>query len=103
MNTITVNDGLSSWEINGNEAIQAHLKSVLGGRFFSVTFNKKNGEERVINGSFNMEKLINGNGSPRPENIVPVYDRKTLAIRSFDIERLKSIECGNIVITGMAA
>jgi len=102
-NKMLVSDGIDTWEVNGNKAIQENLKQVLAGRFFKVTFNKADGSERVMNCRMGVHKFVKGTGQPKPDNIVTVYVPSLEQYRSFTLDRLKSISCGAIEIVAEAA
>lgn len=67
------------------------FKSVVGGRFFSVTFLKRDGTIRKLNGRLGVTKHLKGCDRTIPDNIVVVYDLQAKGYRSFDITRLLTI------------
>ena len=102
-NKVMVSDGVDTWEVSGNDAIQANLKRVLAGRFFKVTFDKADGSERVLNCRMGVHKHIKGTGSEKPDNIVTVFVPSLKTYRSFTLDRLKSITCGAVEVIAEAA
>lgn len=82
------------------------FKELVGTKFFTVTFYKKDGTPRVMTGRLGVSKGVKGTGKPKPDNIVTVYetgynrDAKTgrfnkqgfQCFRSFDINRLVSVK-----------
>lgn len=79
---------------------------LVGSKFFTVTFYKKDGTLRKMQGRLGVKKGVKGTGAPKPDNIVTVYevnsnrDAKTgkftkagfQQFRSFDVDRLVSVK-----------
>ena len=63
----------------------------------AVVFEKKDGTERAMKCTLDMGRVPEedhpkGTGKPGPENIVKVYDVEKEGWRSFDIDRVMSID-----------
>lgn len=83
---------------------KAQLKEIVGNRFFTVTFYKKDGSTRVLNGRLGVSKDVKGTGRVKPDHIVTVYENKPGRdnkgrftsnqgqYRSFDLNRVISIK-----------
>lgn len=80
------------------------LEDMVGGRFFHVTFIKKDGSVRNMNARLGVKKYIKGTGTtsntPRPANIVTVFDMKVKQYRAFDLDRVYNVVQGNRVMFG---
>ena len=77
----------------------AQFKELVGSKFFSITFYKKDGTKRTMNGRLGVTKYVKGTGKPKPNSIVTVYEVNKRQYRSFDISRLISVKTkGNEVI-----
>ena len=73
----------------------ATIKDVLNsanGTFIAVTFVKKDGTVRVLNGRTGVKKYVVGGGKPSPDNIVKIFDVKAKGYRSFDVSRVTSVK-----------
>jgi len=79
------------------------LQQMVGGRFFHVTFVKKDGTVRQMNGRLGVTKYIKGGTGTtinRPDNIVTVYDMQAKGYRAFDLDRVYSVWQGDRVMFG---
>jgi len=75
---------------------------VKDGRIFSVTFTKKNGEERVMTARLGVKKGINGKGmkySARSRNMLPVFDMQKNAFRMINCDTVTRIKAQGDVLT----
>jgi hypothetical protein len=71
------------------------------GKFFSITFEKKDGTIRTINGKDRYERLIKGTGSPattalREAGFKSAIDRNKESWFSFQPAKVKTFKCGQI-------
>lgn len=48
---------------------------LVGNRFFSVSFTKRDGSLRSLTGRLGVRKYIKGSGRPLPENLLLVWER----------------------------
>ena len=62
------------------KAIVAETK----GRIFTVTFIKKNGEQRVMNCRTGVTKHLRGGTKTTPDSLITVYDVQNRGYRCFD-------------------
>lgn len=72
---------------------------VRGGRIFSVTFIKKNGEKRVMTARMGVKKGVSGEGmkySPRERGLLPVYDMQKGAYRMISASTIMSVRCDGV-------
>ena len=78
------------------------LENMVQGRFFHVTFVKRDGTVRKMNARLGVTKHLKGAGttSNKPDNIVTVYDLKASGYRSFDLTRVYRVTQGNRVMFG---
>lgn len=67
------------------------LVSAKGTRFATVTFTKKDGSERVINGLFTPTSKILGTGRPTPDHLVAIWS-PTDGWRSFRADAVIEIK-----------
>lgn len=85
------------------------LQDMVGGRFFHVTFVKKDGTVRQMNARLGVKKYLKDRGEAtttihtRPPNIVTVYDMGKKGYRAFDLDRVYSVWQGNKVKFGAKA
>ena len=82
--------------------IQTIEALVKGGKIFSVTFVKKNGETRVMNARMGVSKGISGSGmkyNARERNLLPVYDMQKGAYRMINANTIKSVRCQGTELT----
>ena len=80
----------------------ATIKDVLNkanGTFVTVTFIKKDGTIRVLNGRTGVKKYVVGGGKPSPDNIIKIFDVSAIGYRSFDVSRVLSIKARKNVYT----
>lgn len=78
------------------------LKDLVGGKFFFVRFEKKDGTIREMTCRRKVKAYVKGGGVPASENIIRVWevakDRKGAeAYRSFDIDRVIEVHFGGKV------
>ena len=71
------------------------------GRFFSLTFEKKDGTVRTINGKNRYDRLIKGTGSPATDALKQAgyksaVNRNADGWFSFMPEKVKEFKCGAI-------
>ena len=69
---------------------------VRGGKIFSVTFIKKNGEERVMTARMGVRKSVTVIGmkyDARSKGLLPVYEMQKYAYRMIIAETIKSVRC----------
>lgn len=82
------------------EDIPTLLKTIPNGSIFSVTFIKKNGEERLMNCRKGVRKYLNPNPSrPRPEmppEEITVYDLKNKGYRMFNMNTTTKIKACHV-------
>lgn len=62
------------------------------GKFFTVTFTKKDGSERVLNGRINVSKHLKGGDRKVSEDYLVVYDIKNGGYRSVNKNTIKSVK-----------
>lgn len=68
------------------------------GKFFSVLFVKKNGEERLLNGRIGVVgKLKGGKSSVNYDKFLSVYDVQIGGYRSVNKETIKEVKFGGKV------
>jgi len=87
--------------INSSEA--KRLIKATKGKFFTVTFTKKDGTERVMNARLGVKQYLRGGKlpyDPEPKNLIPVWDpnahKKTNnGYRMINIDTLTNLKIGN--------
>ena len=78
------------------------IRKLVGNRFFTATFVKKNGELRVLNGRLGVKKGVKGVGKKFNDvdyNLLTVYDLKKKSFRTIALDRLVEIKTKGKVIT----
>ncbi len=84
------------------------FRKLVGDKFFTVTFIKKNGEERVMNGRLGVHKHTKGGTlkyNPAKRNMVVVFDRNAVGAhgpndtgyRMLNLNALKKLSIGGKV------
>ena len=83
------------------------LYNMVGGRFFHVTFLKKDGTIRHMNARIGVKKYLKHTVNHDPKNahptVVTVYDMKKRAYRAFDLDRVYNVRQGKKVKFGKQA
>ena len=82
-----------NFNINKNQA--QLLMSASKGTIFTVTYLKKDGSTRVLNGRSGVTKDVNGNGlryDPAKKGLVPIYDLKAKGHRMVNLNTVKSLK-----------
>ncbi len=79
----------------------AALIEATKGKFFSITFAKKDGTIRTINAKDRFDHLIKGTGSPatealRQEGYMFAVNRNTKTFFSFKPEKVLRFKCGSV-------
>lgn len=82
-----------------NSIVQKQISDLLrsqNGRFVSVTFYKKDGTKRLLNGRLNVQKHLRGGSSTTAHvaNLVTIWDRQKLAYRSVNLETVELVRAG---------
>ena len=70
-------------------------KIVSGGKIFTVTFTKKNGEKRVMNARTGVSKGVTGKGmsyNPVSKNLLAVYDMQKRDYRMINCNTIEEIK-----------
>ena len=75
---------------------QAHLLMLASkGTTFTVTYIKKDGSTRVLNGRSGVGKYVNGKGlkyDPAKKGLLPIYDMQIDAHRMINLHTVKSLK-----------
>jgi hypothetical protein len=69
------------------------------GKIFSVTFIKKNGKKRTINGRLDVEKFVTGKGlafDPKKKGLIVVFDLQKNDYRMLNLKAITHFRCGAI-------
>jgi len=64
------------------------------GKFFTVTFIKKDGTERTLNGRVGVTKYLKGGVSRAGDQYITVYDVQNGGYRSVNKDTIKEIKFG---------
>ena len=68
------------------------------GKFFTVTFIKKDGSTRVMNARLGVKAYLKGGVlpyNPEEKNLIPVYDMQKHAYRIISVGTIKNLKIGN--------
>ena len=68
------------------------------GKFFTVTFIKKDGTTRVMNARLGVKAYLKGGVlpyNPEEKNLIPVYDMQKRAYRTISVGTIKNLKIGN--------
>ena len=72
----------------------------VGDKFFTVTFVKANGEERVLTGRLGVTKhTVSGKTKDIHNNYLCVYDVNKKGYRNVNLNTIRKIECGDFKIS----
>lgn len=91
------------------DTFKTRFKAIVGNTFFTVVFEKANGEPRTLTGRLGVHKYVTGNGKPsNSETVIHVWEVLPGGqgqYRSFDVRRLRRLRCRGIEInfTGAVA
>ena len=76
-----------------------YIASNVGDKFFTVTFIKANGEERVLTGRLGVTKhTVSGKTKDIHNNYLCVYDVNKKGYRNVNLNTIRKIECGDFKI-----
>lgn len=87
------------------DTFKTRFKDLVGSTFFTVVFEKADGEPRTLTGRLGVHKYITGNGKPvkggEGETVVRVWEVLPGGqgqYRSFDVTRLRRLRCRGVEI-----
>ena len=83
-------------EISKEEA--KNLIKATNGKFFTVTFTKKDGTTRVMNARLGVKAYLKGGElpyDPDAKGLIPVYDVKTRDYRMVNLNTITNLKIGN--------
>lgn len=78
------------------------IKALIGNQFFTCTFTKKDGSERVLNGRLGVTKHLKGGEKSYNDddfNYLTVYDVQSKGYRTVNLDTIKSIKINGKEIT----
>ena len=81
-----------------------NLIKATNGLFFSVTWVKKNGEERTMTVKYGVEKHLvhpkgfGGNNQEHCPNLITLFDVQAGRYKSVNLDTIKSLKCGSKVM-----
>ena len=77
-----------------------YVASNVGDKFFTVTFVKANGEERVLTGRLGVTKhTVSGKTKDIHNNYLCVYDVNKKGYRNVNLNTIRKIECGDFKLS----
>lgn len=81
-----------------NTTLLQNLIENSNGKFVTVTFTKKNGETRVLNGRMGVTSALKGGKSTiDPSKFITIFDVQAGGYRSINRETIKEVRVGGIV------
>jgi hypothetical protein len=83
-------------QINKEQAVQ--LIKDTKGKFFTVTFTKKDGTERVMNARLGVKAYLKGGTlpyNPNDKGLIPVFDMKKGEYRMINANTISKLKIGN--------
>jgi len=86
------------------------FRDLVGGQFFTVTFEKKDGTTRTLNGRLGVSKYVSGKGlafDPESRGMIVVFDphavgkkgKNDKGYRMVTLDRVKELKCGGQTYT----
>jgi hypothetical protein len=72
------------------------IKKLVGGKFFTVEFTKKDGSIRVMNARLGVTKALKGGEKSYNDNdfnYITAYDVKVKGYRTINVDTIKKIKC----------
>jgi hypothetical protein len=85
---------------NKDMTFAEYVASNVGDKFFTVTFVKANGEERVLTGRLGVTKhTVSGKTKDIHNNYLCVYDVNKKGYRNVNLNTIRKIECGDFKIS----
>ena len=85
-------------DYNINTATAKALIKATKGKFFTVTFIKKDGTKRVMNCRLGVKAYLRGGElpyNPESKNLIPVYDIGAKGYRMINVNTITDIKIGN--------
>lgn len=84
------------------DTFKTRFKALVGNTFFTVVFEKADGELRTLTGRLGVHKYVTGNGKPiNSETVIHVWEVLPGGqgqYRSFDLTRLRTLRCRGVEI-----
>lgn len=84
------------------DTFKTRFKALVGNTFFTVVFEKANGEPRILTGRLGVHKYVTGNGKQiNSETVIHVWEVLPGGqgqYRSFDLTRLHLLRCRGVEI-----
>jgi hypothetical protein len=75
-----------------------HVLLASEGKFVRVTFTKKDGSERVLNGRLGVKKHLKGGTSTLdPEKFVTIYDIQNKGYRAINRETIQEVAIDGVI------
>lgn len=76
-----------------------HFINQTKGKFFTINYQKTDGQVRKMVARTGVRKGLLGTGKPTPQHLVSVYDVVNKGYRSINPENVLSFKCGNMEVT----
>lgn len=76
-----------------------HFINQTKGKFFTINYQKADGQVRKMVARTGVRKGLVGTGKPTPQHLVSVYDVVNKGYRSINPENVLSFKCGNMEVT----
>lgn len=74
------------------------FKEFVGGAFFTVHFQKKDGTWRTLNGRLGVKKHLRGGERTIGDHLVGVWDCVARDYRCFDLSRVAWVKCWGVTV-----
>lgn len=76
----------------------AEIIKASSGKFFTVTFTKKDGSIRTLNGRLGVTKYLKGGKSTlNPDQFITVYDVQSQGYRAVNVDTIQSVTVDGIL------
>lgn len=78
---------------------EKEFRKLVGSKFFTVKFTKKDGSTRILNGRLGVKKHLKGGEKRYDESslgYITVYDTKNKGYRTLNLAALKELKCGKV-------
>lgn len=75
------------------------FRKVVGSKFFTVKFKKKDGTTRILNGKLGVKKHLKGGEKKYDASslgYITVYDAKNKGYRTLNLATLQELKCGKV-------
>ena len=76
-----------------------NFRDLVKGKFFTVSFIKKDGSERILTGRLGVKKYVKGTGKGHNvPDLITVFENRLKTYRSFYLDKVNWVHCCGVTI-----